>query len=207
MERLVKEPFLNGFEVKKSSKMVRKTDSYGSFIIPIAGYTSVDPIRNQEFSLMISPHFYREFSVLENWNKGLISVSSSHSSGRFGLKMDPKVELKNTLDFLRTGEDFEDDYSRLCSIIREYGLPFFQAFSTLEDAYKAYIEPLLSGSSFTIVRYSDLVLTRIVAPQNVIKLKEWIIDHKDYVHPVVYSDLYSNLDEVCDIIIHSSFEV
>jgi hypothetical protein len=176
LHRLGKEPELSGFSTKTNAFSLKKTDNLGWFQIILEGYTSVDIQRDSELSLYLQPIISRRFDILHSC-EGLFPSLPKPRIPRPTMiwKNDMNGNYINySIDFLRSGDGFDEDYQRIRTIICDTAGYFFESLSSLESMYWVYVHPTINnginfwkinwrGLSFSLVA-EWLILTKIVDP-------------------------------------------
>ncbi len=204
LKRLEGEALLEGFKTKMSWKGLFRKDYLGWYEISIANSRpSVDLNRDSQFSLCVTPGYGRRFSVISKWFKDFLTdprdetrwltVSQGHKGTPYWV------------DFLRSGEGFDDDYKILRDIVLEESLPFFSKYMTIEDFYENDVKPGIEGkvdlrgdTDSWIFRW--MMATRIADPDFYPiakdKLIDWALNSPFPISSIFRAGYYKRLPEI-----------
>ena len=204
LTRLQEEPVLDGFILRKTWEGLYMRDRLGWYEISIANSRpSVDLQRDSQLSLCVTPGYGRRFNVLSHWFKEFLRDPRDESRWFTVSRGHQGIPL--WVDFLRTGQGFEDDLKTLCGIISNESFPFFAEYRTIEDFYEKVVRPGISGES--ALRgdtdswiFEWLMATRIVEPRSYPlaknKLIDWALNSSLPISSIFKDGYYKRLPEI-----------
>lgn len=204
LTRLQEEPVLNGFLLRKSWSGLYLKDRLGWYEISIANSRpSVDLKRDSQLSLCVTPGYGRRFNVLSHWFKDFLRNPSDES--RWFTVSQGHQGVPLWVDFLRTGQGFEEDYNILRRIVIKESVSFFARYKTIEDYYETDVKPGITGVS--ALRgdtdswiFEWMMATRIVDPRSYPLAKEilldWAINSSLPISAIFKNGYYKRLPEI-----------
>ena len=198
LNSLLKEDVFVDFTLNKGEKCIYKKDALGWFRISIANsWSSVDLHRKSSFSLCLSPGYSRRFNVLHRWYEPFDRSTIKEQRKKASVMIGHNVG-GGYFDFLRSGDDFEKDYTKLKEVVFTEARPFFIGYRTLEGYYLHEVLPGIQGKKdlrkdTVFWAFEWLMATRIVAPESYESTKHYIIDylyHSSYPISKIFRSYY-----------------
>ena len=187
LERLNSESFFSEFKLKKSDKsLIRKFD-WGWQRVVLNHYNGFDLGRNG-LALEVNPEYEIRFTFLHKWFEkfSFRSLSDQRDTYSIGFNENMLGKSKHFLGFLflESRQDYEQDYEIMKNDILKHASDVFSGFQTINDLYDYKVDSVLKGkkefpTSGAEWIFENLLMTRIVNPEQYDYVKKLILEHAD----------------------------
>lgn len=187
MEKVASDPFFVQFGIKKSDHSIICKSEKGWKQVRFDYYNSYDRSRD-DLALRVRPVYEIRFHILHKWFEKYCqrSISDQRTDDSIGFTND-MIGGVDFFFFLESRKDYNKDLDAMHNEVVKNAKMVFSKFSTLNDIYDFKILPVIRGEkelpdgSFGWV-IEDLILSRIVAPQDYEIVKRHILERVDYMY-------------------------
>lgn len=187
LERLKSEDLFSDFKLRKSSCSLIQRTKWGYRRIDLVHYNGFDLERN-DLALEVKPLYWVHFECLHKWFEkfSFRSLSDQRNTGSvcFSENMLGKSKHFHGFLFLESRQDYEQDYEIMKNDILKHASDVFSSFQTINDLYDYEVDSVLKGkkefpTSGAEWIFENLLMTRIVNPEQYDYVKKLILEHAD----------------------------